>query len=98
MNEVVAKPFESLLSRYQISLKSTMRIPILPSIVLIYYLLHYRYHEINLNHGRSYIYSPDLTKNKKVTVNPINKDDKNAFNMPQHSNQIMKKLENIEKE
>lgn len=93
MNEVVAKPFESLLSRYQISLKSTMKSTDFTFDCVD--LLHYKYHKINLNHGRSYTYSPDLTKNKKVTVNPINKDDKN---MPQHSNQIMKKLENIEKE
>ena len=96
MNEVVAKPFESLLSRYQICLKSTMKSSDFTFDCAD--LLHHKYHKINLNHGRSYIYSPDLTKNKKVTVNPINKDDKNAFNMPQHSNQIMKKLENIEKE
>lgn len=96
MNEVVTKPFESLLSRYQISLKSTMKSTDFTFDCVD--LLHYKYHKINLNHGRSYIYSPNLTKNKKVTVNPINKDDKNAFNMPQHSNQIMKILENIEKE
>ena len=39
-------------------------------------LLYYKYREINLNSGESYIDSLDQIKNKKATINPINKEDK----------------------
>ena len=39
-------------------------------------LLYYKYHEINLNHSASHIDSPDWIKNKKATINLINKKDK----------------------
>ena len=43
--------------------------------VVIDHLLHYKCHKIIPNCGRSYIDSPDWIKNKKATVNPINKKD-----------------------
>ena len=39
------------------------------------YLLYYKFHKIDPNCGRSYIDAPDWIKNKKVTINPINKKD-----------------------
>ena len=39
----------------------------------------YKCHEINLNHSGSYIDSPDWIKNKKATINPINKKDNKCF-------------------
>ena len=39
-------------------------------------LMFYKCHKINLNRGGSYIDSPDWIKNKKATINPINKKDK----------------------
>ena len=36
------------------------------------HLLYYKCHNINLNHGRSYIDSSDWVKNKKATINPLN--------------------------
>ena len=36
------------------------------------HLLYYKCHNINLNHGRSYIDSSDWIKNKKATINPLN--------------------------
>ena len=45
------------------------------------HLLYYKYHKLNLDHGGSYTDSPNLMKNKKGTINLINKKDKNAFNM-----------------
>ena len=39
-------------------------------------LFHYKCHKINLNRGGSDIVSPDWIKNKKTTINPINKKDK----------------------
>ena len=45
--------------------------------VFVYvHLLYYKCHKINPNSGGSYIDSPDWIKNKKVTINPINKKDK----------------------
>ena len=42
-------------------------------------LLYYKCHKINLNRGGSYIDSPDGIKNKKATINPINKKDNKCF-------------------
>ena len=42
-------------------------------------LLYYKCHKINLNHGGSYIDSPDSIKNKKATINPINKKNTKCF-------------------
>ena len=39
------------------------------------YLLHYICHKINPNRGGSNIHSPDWIKNKKATINPINRKD-----------------------
>ena len=45
-------------------------------------LLYYKCHKINPNRGGSYRDSPDCIKNKKATINPINKKNIiNAFNM-----------------
>ena len=41
--------------------------------------MYYKCHKINPNCGGSYIDSPDLTKNKKPTINPINKKDNKYF-------------------
>ena len=43
--------------------------------------VNYKCHRINLNHGGSYIDFPRWIKNKKVTINPINKLIINLFNM-----------------
>ena len=42
-------------------------------------LLFYKCHEINPNRAGSYIDSPNLIKNKKATINPINKKDNKCF-------------------
>ena len=42
-------------------------------------LLHYKCHKINPNRGGSYIDSRDWIKNKKVTINPINKKGNKCF-------------------
>ena len=48
--------------------------------VFVYaHLLYYRFHKINTNRGGSYIDSPDWIKNKKASINPINKKDKKCF-------------------
>ena len=42
-------------------------------------LLYYECHEINLNRGGSDIDSPDWVKNKKLTINSINKKGNKCF-------------------
>ena len=75
-DEVTEKMFQSLKNRYQNNLES-MR----ASEFFFHYvcLLFYKCHKINLNHGGSYVDSPDWIKNKKITINPINKKDSQCF-------------------
>ena len=42
-------------------------------------LLYCKCHKINPNCGGSYTDSPDWIKNKKATINPINKKDNKCF-------------------
>ena len=58
-------------------------------------LLHYKCHKINLNHGKSYIDSPDWTKNKKAVISSINDDDKCTATVPLDHKEIGKNLERI---
>ena len=44
------------------------------------HLLYYKCHSINPNRGRSYTDYPDWIKNKKETINPINKIDIKSYN------------------
>ena len=43
------------------------------------HLLYYKFYEINLNCGGSYIDSPDWIKNKKASINCVNNKDNNYF-------------------
>ena len=43
------------------------------------HLLYYKCHKINPDYSGSYIDSPDWRKNKKATIDPINKNIINAF-------------------
>ena len=72
-NEVVDKLFESLRTRYQGNLETSMRGNdfILCSVQLVYY----KCHKVNFKRGGSYIDSLDWIK-KKATINPKNTDDK----------------------
>ena len=58
-------------------------------------LLFYKRHKINLNHGGSYVDSPDWIKNKKTTINPINKKDNQCF---QYAVTVALKNEEIKKD
>ena len=42
-------------------------------------LMYYKWQKINLIHGGSYIDSHDWIKNKKATINPINKKSNKCF-------------------
>ena len=67
VNEVVHKPFESLLSVYQIGLETSMRRSdfIFDSVELLYY----KCHKINFKRGGSYIDSTDWIKKKNNNNN-----------------------------
>ena len=74
---VIAEIFESLLSRYPIGLETSIR----GSDIICDYvrLLYYKCHKINVNFIRSYTDSPDWIKNKRTTINLINKNDNKCF-------------------
>ena len=75
-DEIIKKLFNSVKNIFQNNLQS-MRVS---AFVLDYVqLLYYKCHKINLNCGGSYIDSPDWIKNKKATINPINKKDNRCF-------------------
>ena len=76
-DEIIEELYESILKRYQKGLEEKMR-----GSEFVYdsiNLLHYKLHKISLNRGGSYIDSPEWLKNKKATINPINKKDDNCF-------------------
>ena len=76
-DEAVEELFESILYKYQNNLEKLIKYR---EFVLDYvHLLYYKCHKINLNVSLSYIDSPDWTKNKKATINPINEKDINAL-------------------
>ena len=74
--EVIKELFDLLKNRYKYNLESMK-----DSEFVFHYvhLLYYKCHEINPNHGKSWIDSPDWIKNKKATINTINKKDKKCF-------------------
>ena len=72
-DEVMKELFDSLKNRYQNNLA------LMKGSELVFdhvHLLYYECHKLNLNRRRSYTVPPDGTKNKKVTINLINKTDK----------------------
>ena len=74
VDEVANEVFESLRSRYQENLETSMRGSgfVFDSVQLLYY----KCHKINFKRGGSYIDSPEWIKKKKATTNPKNTDDK----------------------
>ena len=73
VNEVVNELFDSLHSRYQGNLETSMGGSdfIFGSVQLV----DYKCHKVNFRRGGSYIDSPDWIKKKKARINPKNKDD-----------------------
>ena len=98
--EVVDELFDSILSRYQIDLETSMRGSnfIFDSVQLLYY----KCHKINFNNGVPYIDSPDCIKHMKAKINLKNKDGKclqYAVTAPLNYRQIKcnpKRVSNIE--
>ena len=71
------KNFESLLNRYQVGLETLMKGS--DFIFDFVHLLYYKSHKITFKRDGSYIDSFDWIKNKKPTINPINKNDNACF-------------------
>ena len=76
VDEVIKKLFDLLKNRYQNNLESMKGSEFVFNYV---HLSNHKCHKINPNHGGSYIDSPDWIKNKKATINPINKRDNKCF-------------------
>ena len=81
-DEVIKELFDSLKNRYRNDLESVKCSEFAFDYVQ---LLYYKCHKINLNCAGSYIYSPRWIKNKKATINPINKKD-NKYLKKQYDN------------
>ena len=75
-DKVIKQLFDSLKNRYRNNLESMKG-----SELVFYYvhLMYYKCRKINPNLAGSYIYSPERIRNKKVTINPINKKDNKCF-------------------
>ena len=70
-DKFVKKLFKSLLNRYQNNLETSKG-----GSDFIFDYIHldlYKCHKVNPNHGESYIDSSNWIKNKKTTINSINK-------------------------
>ena len=76
-DEIIEKRFQILLSRYQIGLETSMKGS--DFIFDCVHLVYYKCHKINFKRGGSYIDSPDSIKNKKASINPINKKYNKCF-------------------
>ena len=77
-DDVIKKLLDSLKNTYQYNLKSMRNSE---SFFNYFQLLYFhKCHKINLNWGGSYVDSPDWTKNKKGTINLINKKNSKFCN------------------
>ena len=75
-NNITREIFRSFLHNYQKNLKIIKGSDfVFESVELI----DYRLHRVCLKRGGSYIKSPEWLKNKKVVINPKNKNDVNAY-------------------
>ena len=76
-DDVTEELFQSLISRYQIGLETSM----IGSDFIFdcVHLLYHKFHKTNFKRGGSYVDSPDWIKNKEATINPINKKDNKCF-------------------
>ena len=76
INDEAEEPLDSLKNQYQNNLESMKRCEFVFDYVQ---LLYYKCHKTNPNRGGSYIDSPNWIKNKKATINLINKEDNKCF-------------------
>ena len=76
-DEVIRELFDSLKNRYQNRLEESVKGSDLFFNCVRF--LYYKCHKTNPNRGESYMGSPDWIKDKKATINPINKKDNKYF-------------------
>ena len=96
-DDIVEELFDSLLQKYHFALENTGggSDHVFDSIDVLYHKLH----KTSLNRSGSYIDSPEWLKNKKATINPINKKDDKCFQYVWHRRiKIIKILINNHKE
>ena len=95
--EIIDDLFESLLQRYQEGLQSMRGSEFtFDGVNALYYDLN----KISLSRGKSYTYYPEWLKNKKVTTNPKNNDNRcfqYAINVALNYEQIKKNPQRISK-
>ena len=91
-DEIIEELFDSLKNRYQNNLESMKGSGFVFDYV---HLMYYKCCKINTNRGRSYIDSPDWIKNKKATINLINKKYKKYF---QYAEVVALNCEEIKKD
>ena len=75
-DEVIEKLFETLKNRYQNNLEAIRSSEFVFDYV---HLLFYKCHKMNPNRDGPYTDSLDWIKNKKATINPIDKKDNKCF-------------------
>ena len=75
-DENLKELFDLFRNRYQNNLESMKGCELVLDYIQLSY---YKCHKINPDGGGSYIDSPDWIKNKKATINPINKKDNKCF-------------------
>ena len=73
-DDIIEELFKSFLLKYEENLQNKMRGSDFEFDGVNF--LYYDFNKISLNRGRSYIDSPKWLKDKKSTINPINKNDK----------------------
>ena len=76
-DNIIKELFDSLKNRFQNNLESMKGNEFFFDVPLLYC----KCYKINPIRGRSYIDSPDRIKNKKATINPINKKITNILNV-----------------
>ena len=76
-DEVIGELLQSRLSSYRIGLETSMKYN--EFVFDFVHLLYYKYHKINPNQGGSYLNTLNWIKNKKATINPVNKKDNKCF-------------------
>ena len=90
-DEIIKELFKSLRNGYENISESMKGSEFVFNYV---HLLHYKSHNINQDRGRSYIDSPNWIKNKKITINPIKKNNNKCL---QYAVTVMLNYEEIKK-
>ena len=97
-DDIIEQLFESLLKKYEENLQNKMRGSEFEFDGVNF--LYYDFNKTSINRGRSYIDSPKWLKDKKLTINPKNNDDKcfqYAVTLALNLDKIKKDLQRVSK-